>query len=229
MDIILIPGLWLDGSSWDRVVPALEQLGHRAHPVTLPGMESAAADRSQVTLPDLVSAITEAVDASQGPVTVVGHSAAGGLAYAAVDARPDRVAHAVYVGGFPTGDGAPLFNAFKPVNGELPLPPWSEFDAADLVGLDEAALEEFRARSVPSPGCFASQPQRLSDPRRYDVPVTAICTEYTSDMLRGWIENGSAPVREFPLFRSVSYIDLPTGHWPQFTRPVDLAKVIAGA
>jgi hypothetical protein len=29
MDIILIPGFWLDGSSWDAVVPALEDAGHR--------------------------------------------------------------------------------------------------------------------------------------------------------------------------------------------------------
>jgi hypothetical protein len=27
----------------------------------------------------------------------------------------------------------------------------------------------------------------------------------------------------------VSYVDLPTGHWPQFTRPDDLARVILDA
>ena len=31
MDIILIPGLWLDGSSWDAGRSRLEQAGHRAH------------------------------------------------------------------------------------------------------------------------------------------------------------------------------------------------------
>jgi hypothetical protein len=40
MDVILIPGFWLDGSSWDEVVPALEQAGHHAHPLTLPGMQA---------------------------------------------------------------------------------------------------------------------------------------------------------------------------------------------
>ena len=29
MDIILIPGLWLNGDSWDAVVPTLEQAGNR--------------------------------------------------------------------------------------------------------------------------------------------------------------------------------------------------------
>jgi hypothetical protein len=40
MDIILVPGFWLDGSSWDEVVPALQQAGQRTHALTLPGMES---------------------------------------------------------------------------------------------------------------------------------------------------------------------------------------------
>jgi hypothetical protein len=55
MDIILVPGLWLDGASWERVVPTLERAGHRTHPLTLPGMESRDADRSRVTLADHVA------------------------------------------------------------------------------------------------------------------------------------------------------------------------------
>jgi hypothetical protein len=59
MDIILIPGLWLDGASWSRVIPLLEKAGHRAHPVTLPGMESpgtgpGSPDRPKVTISDWV-------------------------------------------------------------------------------------------------------------------------------------------------------------------------------
>jgi hypothetical protein len=33
-------------------------------------------------------------------------------------------------------------------------------------------------------------------------------------------------VREFTKIRDVEYVDLPTGHWPQFTRPEELGRAI---
>jgi pimeloyl-ACP methyl ester carboxylesterase len=226
MDIILIPGLWLDGSSWERVVPPLEQAGHRVHPLTLPGLESKDADRSGVSAQDHVDAVVREIDAADGPVLLVGHSAGAGIASAAVDARPDRVARAVYVGGFPAPDGEPLMAGFAVEDGDLPMPDLSEFDDADLNDLDDAAKARFRERAIPSPARLTTDPLHLTDERRYEVPVTVVCPEFTSDMLRGWIAEGMAPVREFTKIRDLEYVDLPTGHWPQFTRPEELARII---
>ena len=228
MDIILIPGLWLDGSSWNQVVPVLEQAGHCPRPITLPGME-ADADRSTVTLRDHVDAVVAEIDArdpADGKVVLVGHSAGAAVAHAAVDARPDRVARAVYVGGFPTADGDAVAAGFPAVNGEVPLPDWSAFEDEELADLDDEARAAFRERAIPSPERVTRDPQQLSDERRYDVPVTVIATEFTTEMLRKWIEQGAEPVREFTKIREVAYVDLPTGHWPQFTRPEELGRVI---
>lgn len=227
MDIILIPGLWLDASSWDEVVPVLEKAGHRAHPLTLPGMESRDADRSSVTRKDHVDAVVNAIDSVDDPVVLVGHSMGAGLAYAAADARPDRAARMIYVGGFPDEDGSS--SDFPSVDGEIPLFDWSDFDEADLADLDEAALAEFRERAIPSPARVTSDPQRLSDQRRYDVPVTVVCTEFSAEALKGWIGEGMEPVREFTKINEVDYVDLPTGHWPQFTKPAELGRVILDA
>jgi pimeloyl-ACP methyl ester carboxylesterase len=227
MDIILVPGLWLDGSSWDRVVPTLERAGHRAHPLTLPGMESRDADRSGITLRDILDAVIAPIDSAEGKVVLVGHSAACGIAYAAMDARTDRVARVVYIGGFPTGDGDPVASGFEVSNGDIPMPDWSAMDDADLVDLDEAALARFRERAIPSPAHLTTDPARLSDERRYEVPVTAICPEFTSEMLKGWIAQGMAGLAELAKVREIDYVDLPTGHWPQFTRPEDLGRSLA--
>jgi pimeloyl-ACP methyl ester carboxylesterase len=229
MDIILIPGLWLDGSSWEQVVPTLEQAGHRAHPITLPGMESKNTDRSTITLRGHVGAVVAAIDAvdpAEGKVVLVGHSAGAAIAHAAVDARPDRVARVVYVGGFPTGDGDAVADGFPAENGEVRLPDWSDFEDEELADLDEEARASFRERAIPSPEHVTRDPQQLADERRYDVPVTVIATEFSSEMLRKWIEQGEGPVREFTKIRDVEYVDLPTGHWPQFTRPKELARAI---
>ncbi|HEY2284746.1 MAG TPA: alpha/beta hydrolase, partial [Streptosporangiaceae bacterium] len=61
MDIVLIGGLWLDGSAWDSVARELAALGHRARPVTLPGQGDGQASAS---LADQVAAVLAAVDAA---------------------------------------------------------------------------------------------------------------------------------------------------------------------
>jgi pimeloyl-ACP methyl ester carboxylesterase len=228
MDIILIPGLWLDGSSWEKVVPPLEQAGHRTHALTLPGMESKQADRSKITLRDHVDAVVAVMDAldPDGKVVLVGHSGGGTIAHAAADARPDRVARVVYVDSVPLGDGGVINDEFPAEHGEVPLPDWSLFEEEDLVGLDDELRAAFRERAIPSPVHVARDPQQLFDERRYEVPVTVIACEFSSAMLREWLEQGHPFVRELARIREVDYVDLPTGHWPQFTRPAELGRAI---
>jgi hypothetical protein len=100
------------------------------------------------------------------------------------------------------------------------------FGEEDLVDLDEQLRASFRERAVPSPAHVARDPQQLSDERRYDVPITVIACEFPSAMLRAWIAEGDPYVQELAKVRDVKYVDLPTGHWPQFTKPKELAEVI---
>jgi pimeloyl-ACP methyl ester carboxylesterase len=231
MDIILLPGFWLDGSSWDEVVPTLKQAGHRIHALTLPGMESKDAARADITLRDHVDAVVAVIDSLSpaGKVVLVGHSGGGAIAHAAVDARPDRVARVVYVDAGPLADGESINDQLPADNGEVPLPDWSLFDTEDLTDLDDELRAAFRERAIPTPARVASDPQRLSDERRYDVPITIIACELPSSMLRDWIEQGHPYVRELGKIRHVDYVDLPTGHWPQFTRPAELARAIVAS
>jgi pimeloyl-ACP methyl ester carboxylesterase len=232
MEIVLIPGFWLNGSSWDQVVPALKQAGHQTHALTLPGMESKDADRSQITLRDHVDAVVEVIDSigpAGGQVVLVGHSGGGAIAHAAVDARPGRVARVVYVDSGPLGEGGVINDEFPAENGEVPLPDWPLFGEEDLAGLDDGLRAAFRERAVPTPVHVARDPQRLFDERRYDVPVTVIACEFPAAMLREWMAQGHPYVRELAKIREVDYIDLTTGHWPQFTRPEELGRAIVAS
>lgn len=226
---MLIPGFWLDGASWDDVAVPLRVAGHTVHALTLPGLESRDADRSGIGLRDHVDAVVAVVDSITDPVVLVGHSGGGAIAHAAADARPERIARVIYVDSGPLGHGAVINDELPVVNGEVPLPEWSAFEEEDLVDLDERLRTRFRSIAVPEPLGVTRDEQVLSDDRRYDVPVTVIACEFTAEVMRGWMAEGHPYVAELTRVKDVELVDLPTGHWPQLTRPRELATTILAA
>ncbi len=58
------------------------------------------------------------------------------------------------------------------------------------------------------------------------MPATVICTSVPSAVLIETIHVGQVP-SELRQLAEVRYVDLPTGHWPMFSRPADLARVLA--
>lgn len=229
MDIILVPGFWLDASSWDAVTPALDAAGHRPRPLTLPGKESPDANRAGITLQDHIDAVVEAIDHAPGKVVLVGHSGGGAIIHGAVDARPGKVERAIYVDSGPLGEGGVINDELPAEGDDVPLPPWESFDDADLVDLDDHLRQAFRARAVPEPRGVAYGRQHLHDERRYGVPATVIACEFPSAMLREWMAAGNPFVAELARVGDVEFVDLPTGHWPQFTKPAELGRAIVAA
>jgi pimeloyl-ACP methyl ester carboxylesterase len=192
-------------------------------------MQSKDADRSGITLRDHINAVVEVIDSfdpANGKVVLVGHSGGGAIAHAAADARPGRVARVVFVDSGPLGEGGVINDELPAENGEVPLPDWALFEKEDLIDLDDDLRAAFRERAIPTPEHVTSDRQRLSDERRYEVPVTIIACEFSSAMLREWVAQDHPAVRELAKIRAVDYIDLPTGHWPQFTRPGELGQAI---
>lgn len=226
MDVIIIPGFWLNAASWADVVPALEAAGHRVRALTLPGLASVDDERAGIGLADHVAAVVAAVDEADGPVVLVGHSGGGAIAHAAVDARPDRVARVVYVDAVPLGDGDTINDKLPVVNGEIPLPDWSVFGDEDLADLSDDLRARFRETAIPEPVGVATDHQTLRDPRRYDVPITVITCEFPAETMRDLMANGHWYTAELARVRDVQIVDLPTGHWPMFTKPAELGATI---
>lgn len=229
MDIILVPGFWLDASSWSEVTPPLVAAGHRVHPLTLPGLESVDASRAGIGLRDHIQAVVAAADGVGDQVVLVGHSGGGAIIHGAIDARPDRVVRAVYVDSVPLGEGGVVNDELPAEGDDVPLPPWDAFDDDDLVDLDDELRAGFRARAIPEPRGVARDRQHLRDERRFDVPATVIACEFPPSQLIEWIEADHPYVAELGRIRDLDYIDLPTGHWPQFTRPAELGAAILAA
>ncbi|MET4226473.1 alpha/beta fold hydrolase [Oerskovia enterophila] len=228
--VVLVPGFWLGAWAWDDVVPHLEAAGLSPHAVTLPGLDDVTTDRSGLTREDHVQAVRDVVAPLVGDVVLVGHSGGGPVIHEVVDRDPARIRRTVYVDTGPLVDGASLAPDLPAGTVELPLPSWEDLEAAgsSLDGIDEAGLARFRARAVPHPAGVAGGRVRVSDPARLDVPATAICTSLPSEVLRQMAHPGPPLHTELGEL-DVTYVDLPTGHWPMFSRPADLAAEIVRA
>ncbi|GIT81882.1 esterase [Leifsonia sp. LS1] len=234
MEIVLVPGFWLNARAWEQVTPTIEAAGHHTHPLTLPGLEAVSAPRAGIGVVEHVAAITAAVDAAGDPgardVVLVGHSGGGPLANAALDARPDRVARIVFVDSAPLPPGGVIPSGLEPVDGEVALPAWDDFEDEDLVGLDDELRAAFRRDAVPEPGDVVTGAIELrDDARRRAVPATVIACEFPEADLRRWVASGEDFCRELGALDRYDVVELPTGHWPMFTRPADLGSAIAEA
>jgi len=221
--IVLVPGFWLGAWAWDEVASLLRADGHDVTALTLPGLESDDADRSTITLSDHVDAICEAVRAAGAPVVLAVHSGAGFPGYAASDRIPELIAAMVYVD---TGPGIGAMDAdFEGV--DLPLPPLEKLrEEENLDGLSDEQLATFERRAVPQPGGVLREAAVLTNEARLDVPTTVIATGFPSEQYREGVEKGWAFLGGLAELRHVTWVDLPTSHWPMWSRPQELAAII---
>jgi pimeloyl-ACP methyl ester carboxylesterase len=220
--IVLVPGFWLGAWAWDEVAAALRGDGHEVTALTLPGLESADADRSSITLADHVVAITDAVTAAGRPAVLAVHSGTGFSGYAASDRVPEQIAAMVYVDSAP-GKGAmdPDFDGV-----EKPLV-WEQIaEEENLDGLSEEQMETFRQRAIPEPGGVLREGAELANDARLNVPTTVIATGYTSEQYKDAVKEGYAWLAGLTELRNVTWVDLPTSHWPMWSRPQELAAII---
>lgn len=229
--IILIAGHWLGAWAWDEVREHLTAVGADAVALTLPGLDEHDPERSSRTLDDQAAAIeaamTRAGASAERPVVLVGHSGANAPLSIVLDRHPERVRRIVWVDSGPVAPGGVFAPDLPEAVEELPLPAFDVLgEQASLEGLSTAALERFRTRSVPEPGPVLRQPVELTNPARLRVPTTLVCCSLPSAQLWELARAGHPMFAEVDTLEDVEAIDLPTGHWPMWSRPEELAKTI---
>ncbi len=233
MNIILVPGFWLGAWSWDKVTPALKAAGHHVTPITRPGLESVDTDRSGIRMADTITALVDVIDRTEEDVVLVGHSGGGNVVYGATDLRSDRVSRVIFVDSGPMAPGSAVDSSLPGDSVDVPLPPWDEFrrdgEDRDLRDLTDEMLAEFRARAIPEPWGVVNDPLQLSNPARFDVPMTMVTSTFSRGEIDEAIKNGVPYFAEVPRIHDLEIIELPTGHWPQFSKPDELAQRILSA
>ena len=241
---VLIGGAWLGGWCWQPVARRLRDHGHDAYPVTLTGL----GERKHLARPeiDLEIHITNVVNLIEfedlRDVMLLGHSYAGLVITGAADRIPDRISRLVYLDTAPLPDGAALIDTFPAEARQhierqvaelgdgwrFPMPPREELEnMASLEGLDDDQLRLLRSRAVAQPFGTYTQPLRLKNPAREALSKVGILCSFSLAQVREMIDGGLTWAREF-VGPEWQYLELPTGHWPMFSRPEDLTALLVG-
>lgn len=134
--IVLVHGSWADGTSWQHVIPLLQQKGYTVIAVQNP----------LTSLPEDIATTKRVIDAQPGPVVAVGHSYGGAVITGAAVGN-SKVKALVYIAGWALGTGdsvrelvgkyapSPLLTAIAP-------------DAAGFLYIDREKFHEVFAHDV---------------------------------------------------------------------------------
>ncbi|MER6047122.1 alpha/beta fold hydrolase [Streptomyces sp. NPDC001793] len=227
-EFVLVAGAWLGSAAWEEVVPQLRAAGHGAHPVTLSGLaEKRDVPAGQQThVQDIVD---EVARRALRDVVLVGHSYSGIPVGQAAERIGDRLARVVFVdanvphdgesfvSGWP--EGRAMVEASTAANGGFwpPLGP-ADFEGQGLTGEQVARLV---AGATPHPGATLTEPAVLSR------PLGELPTTYVKCLLDG--PEPTPDVAALLTGERWQLVEMATGHWPMFSQPHELARVLLDA
>ena len=232
--ILLIAGHWLGAWAWDEVLEHLGTDRSRTIAMTLPGLDGNDPERAARTLDDQAAAVLDVLARLGVPegrtATLVAHSGANAPVSLVLDRHPELVDRVVWIDSGPVATGSVVAPGFPEGLEEFPLPSFDVLaQQASLEGLSAEVLERFRARAVPEPGPVLRQPVELTNDARRKVRTTLVCCSIPSAQVLELAHAGHAVFAEVAHLEHLDVIDLPTGHWPMWSRPRDLAEAIRSA
>ncbi|MDQ2654356.1 MAG: alpha/beta hydrolase [Chloroflexota bacterium] len=234
---VLVPGAWLGGWAWRDVAETLRDEGHEVYPVTLTGLgERVHLGRPEVDLETHITDVVNTILANDlDEVILAGHSYAGAVVTGVADRVPERLERVVYVDSAPLPNGTAMADFYPPEaraalqetvdrfgdGWKLPFPGWEILGAdASPAGISDEDLLLIEARAEPHPWGAYTQPLRLERAEPAWQGTIIACNDVMS--------LAEAAVPEITQFQQEpwQWIELPTGHWPMFSAPDELAEIL---
>lgn len=214
---VLVPGAWLGGWAWKKVVPLLEKEGHEVHAVTLTGMgERVHLASKDVGIETAVQDVLNVIKYNDlDNFVLVGHSFAGKVVAAVADRAPKMVRTLLYL------------DAFRPEKVRTPqgsFPdewqvdgwkvPFSE-KILDSIGKDVRGADRkwMLSRATSLPVKYFRDPVTLSENFDSVRKAYIFCTgggDNVDEILKVKLDGPSKVIE--------------SGHWPMITRPKELVE-----
>ncbi|GAA1416632.1 alpha/beta fold hydrolase [Streptomyces thermospinosisporus] len=223
---MLAAGAWLGAWAWDEVTAELRAAGHDAHPLTLSGL----AERQGVPAgleTHVQDVVTEVERLDLRDVVLVGHSYAGIPVGLAAERIGDRLGRVVFVDANVPVDGETFLSGWpseevrrsiEEHGGFWPPLPRGEFAGQELT---DQQIDLLLSRATPHPGASLTEPAVLQG-KLVELPAT-----YVKCLLDG--EEPMPAVNELLRSGRWELVRMNTGHWPMFSRPRELARILAAA
>ena len=230
---ILIPGAWHGAWCWERVIPLVEAMGHRALAPELLGMGADRARAAEGTLEAWVDQIVALAAAAADPVVLAGHSRGGAVISAVAERLPDRIERLVYIAALLLRDGVAVRDRLGEVEGAAPTRIHKDEDGTcrvepgDLAAAlynttDPAWLARAAARLGPEPRLVLRTPVRVTAERFGRVPRGYVeCTQDRTIPLC----TQRAMQADWPCDRVAT---LDCDHSPFYSAPEALARALSG-
>jgi pimeloyl-ACP methyl ester carboxylesterase len=230
---ILIHGSWHSSWNWHRVIPILEQQGHKAIAIDLPGMGRDKTPINEVRMASTVEKICKLIDSIDGKVILVGHSKNGIMISQAAEARPDKIEKLVYLAAYLIPNGKtqkeysmqdtqgvlkPYVTMHEQLNAHtLQSEIYKEGLYADC---DENITQLAKLLLSHEPLESAITPLRLTEEKFGSVPRFYIeCTE----------DKAVTPFIQRKMYTETpckKVYSLPTSHSPFFSKPQELCDIL---
>ena len=138
-DYVLVHGGQRDGSLWDKVVPLLEEHGHRVYAPSLSKPENS-------TLGEHITEVCKLIeDEALNGVIMVGHSYASLVITGVADRMPECIKHLIYVDCAVPVNGMSLYGMFEP----LGITPEAYGLPQDPPFLEPLYFDEEKIREIP--------------------------------------------------------------------------------
>lgn len=231
---VLVPGFWLGAWAWDQVAQKLRAAEHQVRAVTLTGLAERAGELSpEIGVETHVVDILAAMDGLE-EVVLVGHSGASVPVTAVADRHPERLSRVVYVDTAPLPSGVAVIDFNDEVtqkawraqvgDGHALDAPYFEQGEGKFAGLTKEHWAQIRAKATPQP--WGAVTQSVQRPQQIPAtPKTMVASTMPLAVIRELIASGN------PAFAPLgtpewTFAELPTGHWPMFSRPADLAALL---
>ncbi|MFJ6730164.1 alpha/beta fold hydrolase [Streptomyces sp. NPDC091281] len=220
---VVVAGAWLGAWAWDEVAADLEAAGETVSALTLSGVAERRAEPA-----GLETHVRDVVGAVEGrdlrDVVLVGHSYSGVPVGIAAGRIGDRLRRVVFVdanvpvageGFLDAWPSDPVRAAIAAHDGVWPPPAAEEFAGQ---GLTDEQIGRITAGATPHPGATLTDPARLARPLG-ELPAT-----YVKCLLDG--DEPPPPVAELVADGRWELVTMDTGHWPMFSRPAELARLL---